>query len=780
MKMRKNRTKMGFTLAEVLIVIAIIGILGGVVAVNVARYFRSLTKLEYDNYAKSIFVAAQNHLIMAEHEGYLGRTDFGTKEEAISGIPDSGNEVYYFVVQNGNIGDTTVLSLILPDNAVDAAVQSQSYIIRYHKPTAQVLDVFYWSEGGRGGDLFNRASRYKHSYSDSDYAAFLSNRSDKEALTDYGTDHSVIGYYGGVEAQSKSPVKVKDPSLVVHNEEVLFVRITDPNADIETSLLELIIKGNTSGGDPLHIFIDEKNDNPFFSRIKPRRDLSSDWNKEHVYDIILDDITTSGLHFSNLSAGFHPGEDITIYAASSNSEPSNVGYSAEAVTNSLFEDSTTVKSGTNVKPSVDAGITNFRHLENMSPAVSGIADSATDAVKPVYLESAKQQSNMDWNAFRGNVNTLWGTWKEPRDHVRIFNKDSVPTGNDQYLPVDPIVKLSYNGQKLSIKNVSTNHSGDAGLFGKLTNGSSVSDVELIDFEIRGTTSAGALAGSMTNCEVTNVLAHDSSGRVVSASSGSAGGLIGSASGTNVTKSAAALVVNGGGSAGGLIGSMTGGSVTTSYAGGHTNKATYFTDSGDPIYNVTGATAGGLIGSMSGGSVSGSYSTCSASGSTLAGGFVGSGGGTISNCYCTGLVSSTTSGAFAGSLTENPTDCQYFEIINEIKKDDNGNDIAGYNYLKPIGNKSRTETSGITALDATAGTYEAFCGSPNSWDSAVPYDGTLKRNYSDSFNLRTVYQIGQTPKAKSTSADFVSTHYGDWPAPEAFVVNTCGSSGNPTH
>ncbi len=756
MKMRKNRTKMGFTLAEVLIVIAIIGILGGMVAVNVARYFRSLTKLEYDNYAKSIFVAAQNHLIMAEHEGYLGRTDFGTKEEAISGIPDSGNEVYYFVVQNGNIGDTTVLSLILPDNAVDAAVQSQSYIIRYHKPTAQVLDVFYWSEGGRDGDLFNRASRYKHSYSDSDYAAFLSNRSDKEALTDYGTDHSVIGYYGGVEAQSKSPVKVKDPSLVVHNEEVLFVRITDPNADIETSLLELIIKGNTSGGDPLHIFIDEKNDNPFFSRIKPRRDLSSDWNKEHVYDIILDDITTSGLHFSNLSAGFHPGEDITIYAASSNSEPSNVGYSAEAVTNSLFEDNTTVKTAT-----VDAGITNFRHLENMSPAVSGIADSTTNTAKPVYLQSAKQQANLDWNTFRGKVNTLWSAWKDTRDHVNIFNNAGTKMKDNQYLPVDPVVKLSYNGQSHSIKNVSVDHSDSAGLFGRLSEGSSVSNLELIDFTIKGTANAnaGALAGTVTNCTVTNVLAHNSkSGATVNVTaSGSVGGLIGSMSGGSVTKSAAALwVESSGSSAGGLIGSMSGSTstVSASYAGGHTENAKYSASK----FNVTGTTAGGLIGSMTGGSVSGSYSTCSASGTT-AGGFAGSGSGSISNCYCTGLVSGTTSGAFAGSLTTNPTDCQYFEIINQVP-----DASQGYVCLSSVGRGA--SNPGITAFDATAKTYDDFCGASNSWDPANPYDTTLKGYYNGKYNLKTVAQLG----ASVNTTDFVTTHYGDWPAPEAFVVN----------
>lgn len=762
---------MGFTLAEVLIVIAIIGILGGVVAINVAQHFRSLTKLEYDSYAKSIFVAAQNHLTMAEHEGYLGRTDFGNKEDAISGISDTGNGVYYFVVQNGNIGDESVLSLILPDNAVDASVLSQSFIIRYHKPTAQVLDVFYWSEGGAGGDLFNRASRFKHHYSD-EYADFLSKRGDKDALTNYGTDHSVIGYYGGVEAQSKSPVKIKDPSIVVHNEEVLYVRVTDPNGDIETSLLELVIKGNTSG-EIKHIFINTNIDNSDKNRIIPRTDLSSDPGKERVFDIILDDITTSGLHFSDLKSGFYPGEDITIYATSSNSEPSNVGYSAEAITNSLFEDSTTVKPNGAKSAAVDAGITNFRHLENMSPAVSGIANSTTSAAKPVYLESAKQQANLDWNGFRGNVNTLWGAWKELRDHVNVYTNTREKMKDNQYLPVDPIVKLSYDGQSHSVKNVSVDHTGPAGLFGSLSEGSSVSNVELIDFTIKGTTNAGALAGTVTNCTVTNVLAHNSKSdtTINITAGGSVGGLIGSADGTRttVTESAAALtVISTGSDAGGLIGKLSGGSVTASYAGGHTNKATYYTDSGNPIYNVTGMTSGGLIGNITGGTVSNSYSTCSASGTT-AGGFVGSAGGTITHCYCTGLVSGTGNNAFIGSgsptiSSEPGKESYYYGIINEVKTEDAaGNTVIRY---KEPGNAA------VRELDESAATYEAFCG--NNWNTANPYDTTLNRYYNGKYNLQTVNQLDTSLGAAGFA---VNEHYGDWPAPEAFVVNKGNSSGN---
>ena len=69
MKKRRNR---GFTLAELLAVVAILIILFAVIAVNVAARQRSMTRLEFDAIAKEIYVAAQNHLTVAESQDYLG------------------------------------------------------------------------------------------------------------------------------------------------------------------------------------------------------------------------------------------------------------------------------------------------------------------------------------------------------------------------------------------------------------------------------------------------------------------------------------------------------------------------------------------------------------------------------------------------------------------------------------------------------------------------------------------------------------------------------------
>ena len=68
--MKKLRNNIGMTMAEMLIVVAIIVILCGVAFIAVWNYQRSMGQLERDGIAKEIFVAAQNHLTAAYGEGY--------------------------------------------------------------------------------------------------------------------------------------------------------------------------------------------------------------------------------------------------------------------------------------------------------------------------------------------------------------------------------------------------------------------------------------------------------------------------------------------------------------------------------------------------------------------------------------------------------------------------------------------------------------------------------------------------------------------------------------
>lgn len=717
--MRKVNKQKGFTMVEVLLVVAIMTVLSGMGFVAVQNYTRSMAKLEYDGYAREIFIAAQNHLSMAKNLDYLGVGKEGY------GVPEKDGEsnetgVYYFVVNVAGFVSArqsdTLLSQMLPVASVDETLRlGGKYIIRYRPSDAVVLDVFYWSDSGR----------FAHYYAN-DYADFVAKRENKVALRTYETDQSVpsvIGWYGGNMGTLDETfmIALEAPELFVRNAERLTVTVTDPNTD-ETHSLRLIVKGATS-------------------EAVWTQDLEI--NKTNV--VVLDDITTSGGQFRNKITSqndnsFIPGEDLVIQVLA---EPSGVlgapMYSATATTNSLFGDRTNTGAG-------KAEIVNIRHLENLGKAVSGVN---TDTGK-IAFDSAFQTMDLDWNDFRNKIGT---------ENVRVFF-DGGSTKAGCFMPVTPDYVLGYDGQNHKIRNVSVDSAGSTGLFSELRGTSlkeaGVSNLELLDFDIKGGTNAGALAGTIRYTAVENVLAYntksfDKLNTATVTGSGSVGGLIGEIGNSGVTSSGAALVVSGGSSTGGLIGTAAETMVGGCYSGGHTKNGSYKIpkaseeDEDTYLYNVrnSGGYCGGLIGTLTDGAITNSYSTCSASGGTV-GGLVGkasSAASTITDCYSVGIVRGATAGLLIGSSTASCTDCAYL-------------DVAGYeatNIEEYAENAPRAIGSGyaiVKAMDADKESYSKWA--PRS-ASAVPYDPTLKGNYP----YRT---------------DGTTVHHGDWPDVERLVVN----------
>ena len=732
--MQRMKSKKGFTMAEVLIVVAIIGVLAGVAFISVTRYLRSMTKLEYDNYAKSIFVAAQNHLTMAAHEGYLGKDGYG---EA-----DSESGVYYLVVQDGSeidASDSSVLPLILPDGSIDGTVLADSYIVRYHKDSGQVLDVFFWSTSGENG-------RFAHNY-DSDYSNFLSNKTNKSKLTKWDDD-SVIGYYGGVEADDfETWTKGKElvaPSVIVKNAETLSVTVKDNNpTDVTDVVLQLIIKGDKSGAIKA-ITLDKAN--------LSGRVISYDATTKQFL-VVLDDITNDGRQFKDFESDdqvntpFIPGENLLIHAVTfSNSSEyiSNIAYSTEQKTNSLFAK---INDGFDT-----ASIENIRHLENLNDTLSAVSYGAK-AADVIKITKAEQTTDLSWAEFKSNVNEFYRA-------LATTPQINGTSTSGSFLPISPSYAIDYDGKNHSITGIAVTGEANAGLFGSVSGGN-IHDLELVDFSISGTTTAGALAGTLTSCTVNNVLARNSSNqasddtRKISVSGGNkgnnAGGLVGSASSSTIKYSAASLIVSStGGNAGGLIGEASGGTITGCYSGGHTSGAMY----SNSDYNVTASgSAGGLVGTSTT-TITYSYSTCSVTGAT-AGGFIGtaSDDSSNSNCYCTGLVDGTPEGAFAGSFSgATASNCNYFRVINLE--------------MSAVGGSSTP--TGIEALDKTTTDYSRFVKSGTYQKDAKPYDATLLGYYNGKYNLKTVEQLGALG---ITGTMFVSKHYGDWPAPEIFFINT---------
>lgn len=742
MIMRKIRTNKGFTLVEALFVVAIIVVLGSVIIMAIVDHMRSMEKTENDGYAKTIFVAAQNNLTMAEHEGYLGRTDFGYSDKTTAGV-------YYFRVDDkvsGFNNENSVLDLMLPFGSLDDSVRSGCYVIRYQKSSGKVLDVFYWKATGR----------YAFEYQDNDiYELMTAVKADPDNLRNY--NGAVIGYYGGADAEQEPGEKIDAPQIRVYNDERLYVQVTrtisGPNEKIN-----LAIRGETSGVIKQLMLLAEE-------------DVHYDETKG-CYEIVLDDVTDVNYHFSKINSWtgegeLIPGENITIYAvAYNNAVYTNVAYSSEQKTNSLFAEGSAPAEGGKVPETVT--ITNIRHLENLDPTISGFAAKDT-------LVQAVQSSDLSWDDFAKAINP------DSPETVRVFdlsNHSSNKTGG--FEPLNPNYPLSYDGRNHTISDVVVySETSPAGLFGCPTSTLSISNLRLQDFSITGTSAAGALAASMIGGSVRNVLVCQSVDATedsrITASTGYAGGLIGSFTETSLEACAAAVYVTSeNGDAGGLVGKAAGGSIMGCYSAGYTEGGDYYKPSEDQpnvseaIYSVTAAqNAGGLVADNSA-KIEYCYSTCSVSGS-VAGGFVGNGSKQpVKHSYCTGLVRGTEyNGAFAGqlaNLNQAYEDNHFFSIINY------GMDSVGLVGLDG-------SSTGMLPFDQSTGAYRDFVSTGAQDDErlpASPYDDTLVAYYQGLFNLRTVKQLGYSPVVESGSEEpmtaFVDTHYGDWPAPEILVVN----------
>lgn len=801
----------GMTMAELLIVIAIIIVLAGVAFISLVNYQRNLAQFERDKIAKEIFYAAQNHLTIARGEGYL---DLDQDDPDVTGYEetegDEGTGVYYFIypLNSYSLTKDSILDLMLPFGSIEENTRiGGSYIIRYHKNSGRVMDVFYCSRKGS-------PQKFNHSFSLADYTTGeivenYAGDSKKKARRKYESQDgrtSVLGWYGGDNGDGwKNPEILIAPEIKVVNKEQLYVEVTDKNSGRYS--LKLIITGETSGAMKSYKLLSDSDVAAEAVDVGVDDRIEKSGEK---YKIVLDDITTKGMHFANIDADtdkkFIPGENIKIQAvAYSLSSFTSIEYSAEKTTNSIFADNG--KSGVSM---IDTGyINNIRHLENLDYTVSNLnnKNDADHMSLSLSIDKGVQTDNLYWSDdetatrdFVTGIKTLKGSSTDPA----IYKYDA--TGNAStdagyYLPVNMSggltnTALSYDGSQYSITGIKakSDSNGNSGLFGSLTD-SVVKNVKLIDFEITATGgNAGMLAGQITGSSnskmtVTNVIAvntRESTYRAkeknLSVDGGNAGGLIGNMNGGTVRFSAASVRVKGTTAAGGLIGTSSG-EVTGCYSGGHTENGLYKEWVEDNDYDITGATVGGLIGSAGNTAVSYSYSTCSVSGSGYTGGLVGSASGTISKCYATGAVeteeinnkddreTNKNSGSFAGTFTGTASDCLYFSSINEViySETQGSNKKTEIDHLLgAVGDKEKTD--GITAIDASTAKYNEFVG--GTWGNAWAYDPDLVKYYKNKYNLETVRQLyGETEPDGYSSDFFIRAHYGDWPAPEVFALNT---------
>ena len=713
--MKKRWNRKGFTLAEVLIVVAIIVVLAGVGFVALFSHMRTMHQLEVDGHAKEIFVAAQNHLTLADSQGYLGKTEGFGEDDTV----DPDKDIFYFLVGGEDGADPntkgSILNQMLPFGSVDESARNGgSYIIRYQKSTATVLDVFYVSTSGRFGLEEGDSLDYTE-------AMKLTGDGNKKARRD---NNPVLGWYGGAEAAAllKGEPLIA-PGLQVLNGDKLEVIVTDNNvgagAEQDGYQLNLIITGASA------------------------QTVIALSGEESTYTVTLDDVTSAEGHFVSLGDGdFTPGENIDIKAVAFNNEMiTNIAESSAVTTNSLFED---VEGGV-------AKIGYLRHLINLDESISRLGVSIT---------KAEQTADLSWTDFKTNV-------KQDAPSICPPSGGGTPSAAGYFLPVD-ISSLEYDGKNFKISDIAVSYNGDAGLFGTVSN-CTVQDLELVDFTIKTTGStAGALAGSVTGTStISGVLVHNSgldgtdSDKQISVTegAGAAGGLVGKMTGGKVESSAAAVYVYAkSGPAGGLIGETASGTVVVrSYSGGHTQNAKYVKTNNNVISDS--GSAGGLIGVASGGSVNACYSTCSAASPNATANTVGVGGLIgeaanvgINHCYSVGLVDATGSSATVRAFvarvsgtTAATDDCAFLSGISDS--------AATVTTLSNVTGETPSTTDSIFKLTGSAG-------------ASVAYDRVLTLTYKGEYPLPTADMLAAllTGDTSSSKAGITNVHVGDWQLP----------------
>ena len=566
MKSLKNRRKgkAGFTMSELLIVVAIVIVLFAVAVLSLVTIRKNLRQKELDSKAEILYVAVQNRMSELRAGGYESLYQYDEKKD--NGVAKVGlipldapeedaedaitKDTLCYVVSADRVAVGKAAASVLPESSVDAELWNNHWVIEYDPESGSVYGAFYSEEEITSGDVSTTLPTY------------LNRMRVRQTRLHNGAK---IGYYGGARVISGTTDTLK-PDISIDNREKLTATFycNNPYAD------ELTFNIKVSDG---------RNEYVKVVKYSELRQLNS---KTWYYTWVMDSLESEKTRFYNQTDHkLACGTDITV-TLSVESQNANVdGKSYTRKTNSLFRYAEGTPAGT-------ALIAYGRHLQNLDEA-SHVSDTITGAVQVSDLSFADDTAdNEDWYSFyRDDTFTP------------ITNKNL--KSYDGYSEVDN-VKLYSSISNLHITKAAQN--GDAGLFS--TFNGEIKNVTLTGMKVdNGGQNVGALIGSVSDTvKITNTRVYLSSkkgdladietvdspekvqpwleGKVV-------GGLIGMVTETgsvSVTDSSASTVIRADGAAGGLIGAVY-------------NAAT-ITDSYADCY-LTAARTGGLIAKAEGGS-----------------------------------------------------------------------------------------------------------------------------------------------------------------------------------
>lgn len=699
----RGRTSRGFTMLETIVVVALIAISLAIIIPSAVELRKNLKITELDDYAREIYITAQNRLTamkttgeLLELEEYIYSTYSGRNVDPSNnhnlGELDDLNDVggygnlnmmpedyaldnsewtylYYF-----SRNDADVMEYILPSGSIAAEIAEGFYILEFNPTTGDMYSVIYLkSREDYDGSYFKIRDTLEDEYGRS--------RSIRKDLS------PMIGYYSGNIGSAAADLPEYFPiSISAVNSEELYavLKIDDvlPIYKWQEHLTVKITLSNTAGvkktavlrgGDnfsitdksiTLYILLDSMAEGYNFARLT-----------DDVLYYSVDGVAKSIPFSSDGDENFTPGEDIIVTAdVSFNYKTVQIGKQGDpsCTVNSLFASHRTGEGGARGKITVSA----LRHLNNLRESIFS-AEIPYDVT---------QTSDIDFSSDE-NFHWVSGVYKEAAENP-LSKFTPITNGN-------LFTGGSYDGGNFKLHNFYVDEASSAGIFGALS-GTTLKDIRVVDPLIRGGENVGALAASISGCTVDNCGVYLSTTNInnvryvdmppspgkesiydnmmdertatytISGSS-KVGGLFGTVTnGTAISGSYAAIVVTpnapGGATAiGGAVGEIKSSTVVYSYS------------SGD-VY--ASSVAGGFAGDASSTSFDNCYSTSDVFSGSVAGGFIGRGEGvSASDCNVYGKVlksdgtdpSGAGYGAFYGTGSVICTNCKYLVQTDYNKK-----------------------------------------------------------------------------------------------------------------
>lgn len=595
-KYRKNQTaNSGFTLVELLAVVAILLLVGLIAVFSLNKLRRTLRQHELDAKAQIIYVAAQNRLaeLRAAGQEALCINGFDESDSIVHKMEyDSrhmdesakNTDFYYLLVNDTSYKCQTAATALLPSSAVDQELWNGYWCIEFAPETGSIYAVFY-----------SETTLPDHDDLNTSYRNF-----------NYRLKTASVGYYGGDIAQTQDISKF-NPSITIENAEKLIVTFYCNNPVSEKMTFKIDISDKAGGT---------------YTRTITNFAQLDKYN--YKYQWILDSLAAekgigdagAARFAAQTNYKVSRGTPITITLTVSSANPSVDTVSTSRTTNGLFDDRADLSYGENT-----ALVSCGRHLANLGSS-SGVNSAITSAVQISDISFSDDPA-------------------DPSDWYSLYTAKGV-----NFKQISNNYLTSYVGSS-SIGDITSRHTingltvssnSPAGLFSNFSG--EISNVTLVNANIGSSTSAaGALVGRATgNLTLENCRVYLADSDLSGMKAASADKIPSRITGTH---------------AGGLVGVYENSSTGSTQANG-----TLIIENSFAATTINSTTAaGGLVGHAAGAvSVSQSYADCYLT-APVTGGLVGmttgSGGLTLSDSYAAGYQTATNSAAgfVAGYLTK---------------------------------------------------------------------------------------------------------------------------------